>query len=53
MTLGILVGVHYLETSFKSLRRGVHNRLEHWRNGSEHGTPASTRQEELGSGLEK
>ena len=53
VTLGILVGVHYLETSFKSLRRGVHNRLEHWRNGTEHGAPASTRQEELGSGIEK
>ena len=53
VTLGILVGVHYLETSFKSLRRGVHNRLEHWRNGNERGAPASPRQEELGSGLEK
>ena len=53
VTLGILVGVHYLETSFKSLRRGVHNRLEHWRNGTEHSAPASPRQEELGSGIEK
>ena len=53
VTLGILVGVHYLETSFKSLRRGVHNRLEHWRNGNERGVSASPRQEELGSGLEK
>ena len=52
-TLAILVGVDYLETSFKSLRRGVHNRLEHWRNGNERGVSASPRQEELGSGLEK
>jgi putative Mg2+ transporter-C (MgtC) family protein len=33
VTLSILVGVDYLEASFKSLRRGVHNRLEHWRHG--------------------
>lgn len=53
MTLVILVGVHYLEHSFKSLRRGVHNQLEHWRGGTEH--PAATRphQDEPGSGIEK
>ncbi|MNR67724.1 hypothetical protein D3C85_1918780 [compost metagenome] len=49
VTLAILVGVDYLETSFKSLRRGVHNRLEHWRNGS----TTNAHRDELGSGIEK
>lgn len=49
VTLAILVGVDYLETSFKSLRRGVHNRLEHWRSGS----TAASQRDELGGGIEK
>ena len=54
VTLSILVGVDYLETSFKSLRRGVHNRLESWRNGNGNGhPPAAPRPDELGSGIEK
>jgi putative Mg2+ transporter-C (MgtC) family protein len=52
VTLSILVGVDYLETSFKSLRRGVHNRLESWRHGNGHGQ-AAPHQDELGSGIEK
>ena len=47
----ILVGVDYLEASFKSLRRGVHNRLEHWRHGAE--PSVSSRRDDLGSGIEK
>lgn len=53
VTLAILVGVDYLETSFKSLRRGVHNRLESWRHGNSHAPAANTHQDELGSGIEK
>ena len=41
----------YLEASFKSLRRGVHNRLEHWRHGAE--PSVSSRRDDLGSGIEK
>lgn len=52
VTLGILVGVHYLESSFKSLRRGVHDRLELWRSGNSH-APARNHRDELGSGIEK
>ena len=51
VTLSILVGVDYLEASFKSLRRGVHNRLEHWRHGAE--PSVSSRRDDLGSGIEK
>ncbi|MDL5382604.1 MgtC/SapB family protein [Aeromonas hydrophila] len=53
VTLAILVGVDYLETSFKSLRRGVHNRLESWRHGNGHAPATNAHQEELGSGIEK
>lgn len=49
VTLSILVGVDYLEASFKSLRRGVHNRLEHWRHGAE--PSVSSRRDDLGSAL--
>ncbi|WP_434664504.1 MgtC/SapB family protein [Aeromonas sp. NJAU223] len=52
VTLGILAGVHYLESSFKSLRRGVHDRLELWRSGNGH-APARNHRDELGSGIEK
>lgn len=52
VTLSILVGVDYLETSFKGLRRGVHNRLESWRHGNGNGQ-ATPHQDELGSGIEK
>ncbi|MEW7866746.1 MgtC/SapB family protein [Aeromonas diversa] len=36
VTLSILVGVDWLESSFKQLQRGVHRRLESWRNGDHH-----------------
>ncbi|MGY3942014.1 MgtC/SapB family protein [Aeromonas tecta] len=53
VTLVILVGVHYLEASFKSLRRGVHNQLEHWRNSGDHPPQHHPRQDEPGSNIEK
>lgn len=52
VTLGILVGVYYLEASFKSLRRGVHDRLESWRNGNGQ-APVSSHRDGLGGGIEK